>query len=871
MKISACYITKDEERNIRRSIGSLRGQVDEIIVVDTGSADGTVAAAKTMGAQVYHYSWQKDFAAARNFALSKTTGDWLLLLDADEYFTKETAGNIRPLLEKIDGRYSGVFVQMVNWDQNRKVVQDKFYQLRLVKKLSGLKYEGAVHEELYIDGKIISGLVRVQPNILQIIHTGYSKSISRQKLLRNLELLEEEIKRPGRIENLSRYLCTTLLDLGDVEKGLHYGWYYVRHGRHTAAYAAQCHRAMLEYYAGQRDRQSIQKRFELASICVEQFPELPDFHAEYGECLFLRGRFREAHEQLRLALELWQNYDGVEPCCLSEESRPVMEQRAELFERLAAKAEKISISACVICRDEAANIDGWLENVRIFADELVVVDTGSVDGTREFLTENNIPYFSYEWQDDFAAAKNFALDKAGGDWIVFLDADERLQYPEGIKGNLLRLLDSQPDTEAVLAPLENIDVDNNDMLIDTGRVIRFFRCGPDLRYAGAVHEQLRSIGDAEREPFVVEADVLFTVRHTGYSTGIIQKKLRRNLALILQEMSEGNRELYYEHLAACYYGLGAYQPALDNALLAVVSTYQPIDSQGGAYWLSLEAMQELEYSMEDRLAVVDAALAVAGNIPDFYGYKGCLLAEARQWKQAASYLMKAEEIYAISQAGNGLEFVGTSRYSQLVNQCRTTLARCHVKLGELMLGRQEYVQVLMDNKWYEDALVQYLESFCRRRGEIPTEAVQIFSIVYDEETDRKMLCGWLKRHGYTWNEALEQPAAEEKTVEAKDILTDLALQVQLLFVSLLNESPDFASRLVREQLKLLPGELVPLVYYFHGKREGWGNIELEDISCTGLSCEAYDSMKNAVDAWGTETVRKRFEEIGRELNEEVKD
>lgn len=871
MRISACYITKNEEDNIRRSIESIAGQADEIIVVDTGSMDNTVAVAESMGAQVYHYRWQNDFAAARNFALSKAKGEWLIILDADEYFTRETAGNIRLLLEQINEKNNGIFVQIINWDKDKGEEQDKFYQLRLVKNLPGLAYEGAVHEWPNIKGEVIPASVLVKPNILQIMHTGYSSSISRQKLLRNLELLKNELDRTGNIGNLSRYLCTTYLDLGDVEKGLQYGWYYVRRGRQPVSYAGQCHRAMLDYYAGQKNRQARDKRFELAEISAEQFPELPDFHAEYGECLFLRGRFREAQEQLRLALELWHDYDGVEPCCLSEVSRPVMEQRVELFERLAEKAEKISISACVICRDEAANIAAWLENVRCFADELIVVDTGSIDETKDFLVKNHVPYFSYEWQDDFAAAKNFALDKANGNWIVFLDADERLKYPEGIKGNLLRMVERQPDVEAVLVPLENLDADNNDMLINTDRVIRIFRCRDDLRYVGTVHEQLRSIGALERDLFVARADVLFTIQHTGYSASIIQRKLQRNMALILRAMSEGNKELYYGHMAACYYGLGAYQAALDNALLAIVSPYQPIDKQGEAYWLALESMQELGYALEDKLAVVEAALSVAGDIPDFYGYKGCILAEGRQWKQAAFFLEKAEKLYAASFNDEGVANAGSSRYGQLVSQFRTVLARCHVKLGELALGRQEYVQVLTDNKWHEEALAYYLDSFGSRRGEIMAEAAQAFSTIYSEETDRKMLYSWLKRQGYEWQIAAEQSDAEEKNVVVQDILKDLAVQIQLLFVSLLHGQPDFSSRLVKEQLKLLPEELAPLVCYFHGKKEGWGNVDLEDIVSASVSREAYDSMKNAVDVWGDEAVKARYREVGSEMCGEEKE
>lgn len=865
MKISACYITKNEEDNLRRSIGSLQGQVDEIVVADTGSEDGTVAVAEAMGAQVYHYSWQDDFAAARNFALSKATGDWLILLDADEYFTEETSGNIRKLLEQVNERYNCIFVQIVNWDKDKQEEQDRFYQLRLAKNLPGLAYKGAVHEWPRVNGESIPNSTLVKPNILQIVHTGYSSSISKKKLLRNLELLKRELADTGNLGNLSRYLCSTYLDLGDVEKGLYYGWYYVRRGRQPVAYAGQCHRAMLNYYAGQKNREAIEKRFELAELSAGQFPELPDFHAEYAECLFLRGRFQEAHDELQLALELWQDYDNVEPCCLSEKSRPMMEERVQLFQKLAEDTAKISISACVICRNEADNIAHWLENVEGFADELIVVDTGSDDGTREWLTERGVQYYPYEWQGNFAVARNFTLDKASGEWIAFLDADEVLKYPEGLKGNLLRLLSSNPGLEAVVVPLENIDTDNNDLLIDTDRVIRIFRNMPYLRYAGAVHEQLINVSDRRRAVSTTAGNLLFTVRHTGYSASVIQGKLQRNLAMILQEMSDENKELYYGHLASCYYGLGAYQAALDYALLATQSRYQPSGKQGEVYWIALEAMVELGYDTETKLAVTEVALSVAGDIPDFYGYKGYFLAEGKHWKRAAEYLAKAEQLYAAWLEGEGFSASGSSCYSQLVSQFRTALARCHVKLGELLQGRQEYIKVLMDNKWYEDAIRYYLDSFGSKQGRLPTEAEKSFATIYTSEAEKKMMSSRLRQLGYCWRDGKEFTTVRQQ-MSAHDTLVDLAMQVQLLFVSLLNVEPDFSSSMVKEQLGMLPDDLVPLVYYFHGRQEGWGNVRKDNISCAAISREGYDSMKNAVQSWGTESAKVRYEEIGDELS-----
>ena len=80
MKISAVYIAKNEENNIARSLESVKFSVDELILVDTGSTDATMDIFRRYGGQVYQQAWQDDFSAPRNLAISKATGDWLILL-----------------------------------------------------------------------------------------------------------------------------------------------------------------------------------------------------------------------------------------------------------------------------------------------------------------------------------------------------------------------------------------------------------------------------------------------------------------------------------------------------------------------------------------------------------------------------------------------------------------------------------------------------------------------------------------------------------------------------------------------------------------------------------------------------------------------
>ena len=81
-------------------------------------------------------------------------------------------------------------------------------------------------------------------------------------------------------------------------------------------------------------------------------------------------------------------------------------------------------SACVIVRNEEENLPRWLQCMANLADELVVVDTGSTDKTVEMAKTAGARVFSFPWCNDFAAAKNYAIEKARGMWIFFLDADE---------------------------------------------------------------------------------------------------------------------------------------------------------------------------------------------------------------------------------------------------------------------------------------------------------------------------------------------------------------------------------------------------------------------------------------------------------------
>lgn len=259
---------------------------------------------------------------------------------------------------------------------------------------------------------------------------------------------------------------------------------------------------------------------------------------------------------------------------------------------------RISISACAIMRNEMVHVEAWLNNVRRFATEIIVVDTGSQDGTRELLAkQSDVKLITYEWQNDFAQAKNMALQEATGDWIVFTDADECFYQPENIQA-YLRQIGKKP-LDVVFCPIDNIDVDT-DELIGSDAVPRIMRNHVGIGYVGAVHEQLAKGGEPWQNIKYIVADRKLAIRHTGYSAKVISQKHKRNYEILKQVMTHSrNPEMYYGFLSESLLGLDRYQEALENAILAMDSPYQPIIQKQHFAQVAVEAMDKLGLRIDD--------------------------------------------------------------------------------------------------------------------------------------------------------------------------------------------------------------------------------------------------------------------------------
>jgi glycosyltransferase involved in cell wall biosynthesis len=183
-------MVKNEERNLPRCLESVRGLAGELIVVDTGSTDETPHIAASYGAEVIPFDFTRaDFAAARNCALARASGRWILVLDADETLDRKGAPDIERLVALDEN--AGYFLERHNhWSDSRAATTD--YVVRLFPNRPHHRYRGRVHET--IDASILSGGGGLRRTGIRIDHNFATDGDARRRKNRwYIEILEEEI------------------------------------------------------------------------------------------------------------------------------------------------------------------------------------------------------------------------------------------------------------------------------------------------------------------------------------------------------------------------------------------------------------------------------------------------------------------------------------------------------------------------------------------------------------------------------------------------------------------------------------------------------------------------------------------------------
>jgi len=202
----------------------------------------------------------------------------------------------------------------------------------------------------------------------------------------------------------------------------------------------------------------------------------------------------------------------------------------------------------MIVRNEEKFLGGCLQSIRDVVDEVVIVDTGSDDRTKEIALEHGAKVFDFPWNGDFASARNEALNNCLGEWILYIDADEKLRPVD--KSYLSEIL-SDNDKVAYTLMFHPI------LGYTAYREYRIFRNDPRIRFEGVIHESIFcAIHEVAREDRLEIGECDLTIDHLGYE-GDLSHKHKRNVSLLRTQIDNDPGRIYLRwQLGVALKGLG---------------------------------------------------------------------------------------------------------------------------------------------------------------------------------------------------------------------------------------------------------------------------------------------------------------------------
>jgi tetratricopeptide (TPR) repeat protein len=295
----------------------------------------------------------------------------------------------------------------------------------------------------------------------------------------------------------------------------------------------------------------------------------------------------------------------------------------------------VLLSVCLITRNEEQFLAGCLSSVRAMADEIVVVDTGSIDRTVDIARDHGCRVLHREWDDDFSTARNAGLAAARGRWILCVDADERLSSSTA---ELSGLLEAAPEVGGFFIERHDVVTHPESGQTDVHAIgtLRLFRNHPGIRYEGIVHE--RPNETVLRAGFEIRS--LCSLKLTHLVNHLPQERLeakqRNYLRLLDRELARNARNFWARYYRAkTLWFLRRTEEAREEFQSIVEAADCPPSLQASA-WCMLAAL----LSEEDlRGAAVDCVQESLALIPD----------------QSLAYYVLAEILYADGRYAHALE------------------------------------------------------------------------------------------------------------------------------------------------------------------------------------------------------------------------
>lgn len=291
-----------------------------------------------------------------------------------------------------------------------------------------------------------------------------------------------------------------------------------------------------------------------------------------------------------------------------------------------------SISLCMIVKNEEDFIAKCLESVHDFVDELIIVDTGSTDQTISICQKYEAKIFSYQWNEDFSAARNYGLSKASGDWIIWIDADEVLESK-----NRQLIIDTISNTETKMFYLPIINYYGEDLPVNHEQAYlyyqpRLFRNHLGIKFQNRIHEIPKLPNDDQ-----TQSTIEVPVHHYGYIQEITTRKNKsaRNLQILYQESQTPDHSPWIDyHLASELYRNQEYDRAFEHLNTSIYNfIFQGFKPPAILYRLKYEIILETN-SLDNALPGIDQALKLYPDYVDLVFIKGLILFHTKNYPEA---------------------------------------------------------------------------------------------------------------------------------------------------------------------------------------------------------------------------------------------
>ncbi len=251
-----------------------------------------------------------------------------------------------------------------------------------------------------------------------------------------------------------------------------------------------------------------------------------------------------------------------------------------------------SISLCMIVKNEEKYLPGCLESARPFVDEIIIVDTGSTDSTVAIAEQYGAKVFRFPWNGNFSDARNVSIRHATSDWILYLDADERL-----LTGNEMRGLMPTQSTIAYSVSIRSKHILPSGTVEQVNQYQRFFRRHPKIFFEGVVHEQV--LPSLMRMKKNIASCELF-IEHLGYGESLekINEKCLRNSEMLLRQLEKNPYDYYAHYQLGNTYGVMQRYDEAEVHLLKAVENDRNVSIRGSASNILVEL--EMNRSNLDR-------------------------------------------------------------------------------------------------------------------------------------------------------------------------------------------------------------------------------------------------------------------------------